>query len=223
MKTNTPNCRRGSIRLTIFLVILTITCFWYGGQGIYTALMNRTPLYLAVEDLAKGQPRAHWLVLTNCELALADAAFKTTRLKYAPTSSERITEAFVPLRSPGQSLASPCYAVLATTDAQILGALEELRQVKDKSGLKVWVENHRHELKQRRDVAGLVKFGIENGSESSKLKGLQHNLAAGYIVLAEGKQPSWGTSLVLLLTGCLIAGSSALSWRSHVEEKADSV
>jgi len=223
MKTNTYSHERGSIRLTLFLVIATIGCFWYGGQGLYTALKNRKPLHVAVDDLAKGRPTAHWLVLTNCELALSDAAYKSTRSKYAPASSARITEAFVPLRAPGQSLETPCYAVLATTDAKILGALEELRQVQDESGFKAWVEKHRSEIRQRRDVTGLVKFGIESGSESSKLQGLQQNLAKNYIILAEGKKPSWSTSLVLLLTGCLIIGGMVMSWRSNAEETTESV
>ncbi len=114
-------------------------------------------------------------------------------------------------------------AVLATTDASILGMLEELRQVRDESGYQAWVGKHRHEMKQRRDVTGLVKFGIEDDSESSKLKGLQKNLATGYIVLAEGKRPSWSTSLVLLLTGCLIVGGMVMSWRSKSEETTESV
>jgi hypothetical protein len=176
-----------------------------------------------VQDLAKGRPTAHWLVLTNCELAFSDAACKISHSKYVPSSSGFITEAYVPIRSPGQALDAPCYAVLATTDTQILRALEALRQVTDDSGMKTWMQNHGKALEPRRDVSGLVKFGIESGSESGKLPGLQQNLAASYIVLADGKQPSWTTSLLFLLGGVSMAGGLVLFRRSGAEPTSDSL
>ena len=211
----------GGFRLFIFLVIAVIACFWYGGQGVYTALKNRRPVQLGLGDLARSKPTAQWLALTNCELAIMDAAYKTMRSKYASANSSRITEAFVPLRAPGQSLDDPCYAVLATQDAAILGQLEELRQVKNDSELNSWIAKHKNNVKPQREVTGLVKFGIETGMESGKLGGLQRNLAPGFIVLAEGKKPNMMNSAGLILLGFVIAGGMVFTARSNSEPTTD--
>jgi hypothetical protein len=209
--------KSGGFRLFIVLVIAVIACFWYGGQGVYTAMKNRQPVQLGIRDLAQTKPTAQWLALTNCELAIMDSAYKTVRSKYAPANSGRITEAFVPLRAPGQTLDDPCYAVLATQDAAILGQLEELRQVKNDSELNSWIAKHKNSVKPQRDVTGLVKFGVETGMESGKLRGLQRNLAQGYIVLAEGKKPNMVNGVGLILLGFVIAGGMVFSARSNSE------
>jgi hypothetical protein len=215
--------KRGGFRLILLLVIAVITCFWYGGQGVYTALKNRRPVQLGIQDLAKNKPSAHWLALTNCELAILDAAYKSVRSKYAPANSGRITEAFVPLRAPGQTMDDPCYAVLATQDPVILGQLEDLRQVKNDSELNNWIAKNKNSVRPHRDVTGLVKFGVESGMESSKLGGLQRNLAPGYIVLADGRKPNMMNSLGLVLLGFVIAGGMLMASRSNSEETTDQI
>jgi|GEM_PF-939093 hypothetical protein len=213
----------GGFRLIILLVIAVIACFWYGGQGVYTALKNRKPVQLGIGELAKSKPSAHWLALTNCELAIMDSAYKTVRSKYAPANSGRITEAFIPMRAPGQTLDEPCYAVLATQDAAILAQLEELRQVKNDSDLNNWIAKYKNGVKPHRDVTGLVKFGVETGMESGKLRGLQRNLAPGYIVLAEGKKPNLMNSMGLVLLGFLLAGGMVMGARSNSEPTTEEV
>jgi len=213
----------GGFRLIAVLVIAVIACFWYGGQGVYTALKNRRPVQLDIQDLAKNKPSAHWLALTNCELAILDAAYKTVRSKYTPASSARITEAYVPLRAPGQTLKDPCFAVLATQDPAIIAQLEELRQVKNETELTSFITKHKDSVQPRRDVSGLVKFGIESGSESGKLGGLSRNLAPGFIVLAEGKKPNMLNSAGLILLGFVIAGGMVFAARSNSEPTTEEV
>jgi len=215
--------KNGGFRLIALLAIAVLTCFWFGGQGVYTALKNRQPVQLGIQDLAKGKPSAHWLALTNCELAILDSAYKTVRSKYAPANSGRITEAFVPLRAPGQTLDDPCYAVLATQDAAILAQLDELRQVKNESELNIWIAKNKNSVKPHRDVTGLVKFGVSTGMESGKLGGLQRNLAPGYFILAEGKKPNMLNNVGLILLGFVIAGGMVLSARSNSEPTTEEV
>ncbi|MEY2409286.1 MAG: hypothetical protein QOF48_1956 [Verrucomicrobiota bacterium] len=196
----------GNIRILFALVIAMGAAFWYGGQGVYTSLRNRRPVQLGMADLVHGRPSAHWLVLTNAELAIYDAAWKIRRSKYEPASGGHITEGYIPLRAPGQSLSDRCFAVLATTDPSTLALLEELRNVKDETGMAKFVVNHKSELKQQRQVSGLVRFGIQSGNEAGKLGGLQKNLAPNFIVLADGGKPNLTQSVGLLLVGFLIAG-----------------
>lgn len=218
MKTkNSRKTERGSIRIILVLLVAMGAAFWYGGQGLYTALKNRRPVRLGVADLAGGRPSAHWLVLTNAELAVYDAAWKIRRSKYQTEANGRITEAYIPLRAPGQSLQDHCYAVLATREPGTLALLEDLRKVNDEAGMATFVANHKSELKQKREVSGLVRFGIESGSESGKLGGLQKNLAPNFIVLADGGQPSMGRSVALLLVGFGIAGGLLVAARSNSE------
>jgi hypothetical protein len=125
------------------------------------------------------------------------------------------------LRAPGQTLRDPCYAVLATQDPEILGQLEGLRQVKNESELTTWIANNKNNVQPHRDVTGLVKFGVESGMESSKLGGLQRNLAPGYLVLAEGKKPSLTNSLGLMLLGFVISAGMVISARSNSEPTTD--
>jgi hypothetical protein len=211
----------GSFRIIILLVVIMGMAFWHGGQGIYTALKNRRPVCLGVQDLAKGQPSAHWLILTNCEYAFDEAAWKITRSKYEPAGGGRITEGYIPLRVPEGGDRQKCYAVLATSDPATLGMLEELRQVNDKAGGERFVSKYASQLRQKHDVTGLVRFGIEKGSESGKLAGLQRSLAPGFIVLSEGKKPSLGMSVGLLLVGFIIAGGMVMTWRSNSEETTE--
>jgi hypothetical protein len=206
--------KSGSIRLFLVVIVAMCAAFWYGGQGVYTSLKNRRPVRIGVSDLASGHPSAHWLVLTNAELALFDAAWKIRRSKYQSEEQGRITEGYIPLRAPGQSLDDRCYAVLATSEPATLALLEELRKVKDEAGMATFVANHKTELKQQREVSGLVRFGIESGDESGKLGGLQKNLSKDFIVLADGAQPNLGKSVALLLVGFGIAGGLLLALRS---------
>ena len=220
--TNSRTFNSGSIRIFLVIIIVMGAAFWYGAQGLYTSLKNRHPVRLGMSELASGRPSAHWLVLTNAELAIYDAAWKIRRSKYESESAGRITEGYIPLRAPGQSLNDRCYAVLATSDPGTLALLEELRNVKDEAGMATFVVNHKNELKQKREVTGLVRFGIESGQESGKLGGLQKNLAKDFIVVADGAQPSLGKSVALLLVGFGIAGGLLIAARSKSSETSDS-
>ena len=117
----------------------------------------------------------------------------------------------------------PCYAILATQDPAILAQLEELRQVKNDSDLNNWIAKHKNNVQPHRDVTGLVKFGVNNGMESGKLRGLQRNLAQSYIVLAEGKKPNMLNSVGLVLLGFLLAGGMVMGARSNSEPTTEDV
>jgi hypothetical protein len=57
----------------------------------------------------------------------------------------------------------------------------------------------------RRDVQGLVKFGVELGNgERRKLAKLQDNLAPDFIILDEGKKPEVKKSVGYLALGSVM-------------------
>lgn len=223
MKTFKPNREQGSLRFTIFLFMVMVGAFWYGGQGVYTAIKNRKPVALNYSDLAKGRPTAHWLTIKDCEFDLSEAAFKVTRSKYAPASGGLVTEAYLPLHVAGKTEeGGPCYAVLATKDSGIISIVNEMRAARTDAEFDRIVAKHGPALRQQRDVSGLVRFGIED-SESGKLKGLKRELAPGFIILAEGAQPKLKQSVGLLFVGFVIAGGMVLMWRSNREPSTEDV
>jgi hypothetical protein len=207
---------RGFLRLTLLLLVAMGACFWIGGQGVYTALKNRQPSILDSSDLAKGKPKAHWLVLTNCELQVLDSAYMIRKSKYDATGEGRITEAFIPIYSPGQKEDAKCYAVMATKDESLLTLLEEMRHAKTETAAADFMVKHSKELLVHRNVEGLVRFGAEESNgEQRKLAGLKSNLATDYIILSEGEKPNLGRSVGLLLLGVVIAIGLVFMFKSR--------
>ena len=81
-----------------------------------------------------------------------------------------------------------------------------------------FVAQHAKQLVVKRDVAGLVRFGVEeHNSEHSKLAGLRGNLAPDFIILNEGETPQLGTSVGLLLLGFLIVGGLVFMFKANQE------
>jgi hypothetical protein len=217
-----PNFERGSFRLVLILIVAAGGCFWSGGQGVYTALKNRTPTVLACQDLSRGRPSAQWLVLTNCELHLGSSAYLVHRSKYQSSGEGRITEAYVPIQAPGQTPSERCYAVMATKDERILSILEQMRQAKSESAATQVLDQHGSEMVLRRDVSGLVRFGIEErNGERSKLAGLRSNLAPDYVLISEGEKPNLGTSAGLVLLGVLLVSGLFFMARANREETSE--
>lgn len=210
---------QGSFRLVLLLVIGMAACFWMGGQGVYTALRNRHPVTLACGDLAKGKPSAHWLVLTNCELQVAGSAYLIRKSKYDPMGDGHITEAYIPIYSPGQADNATCYAVMATKDEKMIALLEEMRLATSETQAAQFVARHGNDLQVRRNVEGLVRFGVEDSnSAKSKLAGLRGNLAPDFIILAEGQRPNMSGSLGLLILGFVIGAGMVLFLRANRQE-----
>jgi len=212
------NSERGSLRLTLFLILAMGGCLWTGGQGVFTAMKNRQPTTVACKDLAKGKPTAHWLVLTGCELHVANSAYLIRRSKYEAEGTGRITEAYIPIQASGDASGSRCYAVLATKEPQVLSLLEEMRQAKSDTAAIAFIERHGKELLVKREVSGLVRFGVEEqNGEHAKLAGLRGNLAPDYIILADGDKPHLNTSLGLLTLGVIIGGGLLFMFKSTKE------
>jgi hypothetical protein len=211
------NREQGGIRLILILFIAAAWCLWSGAQGLLTAFKNRKPTVVNARELSGGKPTADWLVLTNCTLSVADSAYKTVRSKYAPESSGRITEAYVPIYAEGQSTEDTCYAVLATSDANILAMLEDLRAVKSEAQFTKFHARWGQQLTPKRNVEGVVRFGATEHGEQSKLANLKRNLSPNYIILSEGEKPNMATSGGLLFCGLALAGGLVFSLRNKEE------
>lgn len=180
--------------------LVTIGLLWGGGQGVYTALTNREPVRLSYDEYIATKPKASWLELADCVVAVPEAAVKKGRV--AKTSKE----AFIPLHSPNAK-DDKVHVLLATSDAETLGLLRQLEEApNDVEALKLLVER-KDDLYTKRTVQGLVRFGVDmKGKDRAKLASLDQNLVDDFIVLDEGRKPEMGMSLSLLGLGLLLGG-----------------
>lgn len=212
-------CReRGSFRVAILLFIGATWCTWSGAQGLLTAVRNRKPTIVNARELRGGKPPADWLVLTNCKLHIAESAYKSVRSKYDAESAGRITEAYVPIYPEGQNTDETCYAIMATSDANILAILEDLRGVKSEAELSKFRARWGQQLTRKSDVEGMVRFGANaEPGERNKLANLKRNLSPSYFILTEGERPNIAISASLLGCGLILVAVLVFLQRNRQE------
>jgi hypothetical protein len=205
----------GSVRLAIFLVVVTIGMLWGGGQSLYTAIMNRRPTTMSYDDYVKTKPKATWLVLTNCCLRLHEACFKSYY------GGKNATELYVPVRSQRpEGKKEKVQIVLATKDPNALATFSEMQNLKTDEAA-VWAIKNYQRLVLRRNVGGLVRFGVNlKDSERQKLANLLQNASDDFIILQEGAQPSLAEGLGLSTGGLMLAGCMVLYVRRNREPTA---
>src|SRR5436190_5635756 len=191
----------GSVRLGIFLVVVTIGMLWAGGQSLYTALCNRHPTTMSYDDYVKTKPSATWLVLTNCEIDLTDSCVKSYY------GSKMPTEIYVPVRSVNAGRTNEVvHVVLATKDKEQLATLSEMQNLDSKGALS-WILKNRQRVFCQRSVSGLVEFGVNlKDRDRQRLSVLLRNAAKDFIILQEGAQPSIVEGLGFTIAGIMIPG-----------------
>lgn len=192
------NSQSGYVSLMLVFVCVIILLFGMGAQGIYTAVKNRKPVVMSCEDFSRIKPKAAWLALTNCTIDLSSAAYQT--LKYQ--NVEVPSELFIPVRSASEKEPVKDTILLATRDPELMKTLREMESQPSQAELKDWIARNADRVFIRRNVKGLVQFGVElDAQQKRKLAKLQHNLAPGFIILDEGKRPEITQSFGYLALG----------------------
>lgn len=198
MKIRPPNHMSGSISLGCLGYLIVIALLWGGCQGVYTALKNRKPLELTVAEYIAKKPSAEWVKLKDARLNLLEAAHKERLGK--------ISEIFIPIRPKDEEKDAKVHILLSTKDNAIVNALEDL----NKSGgtMKEAVNaasRHADKLFMQKDVSGLIRFGIDSDSKTTKkLAALDMNLAEDFVILNDGAAPSLFGSISMLAIGMLV-------------------
>jgi hypothetical protein len=151
-----------------------------GGQQLYTALTNRTPTVLSYDEYIQTKPKADWLTPTNCLISLGASSYKTT------IGSETLTELFIPVRSK-LSDSKTIHVLLATRNEQMISTFMEIQKIHSKTDAFAWALTNHDRVFPRRDVTGLVRFGIEmENKERRKLAKLQESIADDFIIIDDG-------------------------------------
>lgn len=221
-----PPLRKGAINLGCIGLIVTITFLWMGAQGLYTALRNSEPHKTTVREYVAQKPDAEWVIFQNASLNLLECA-------YVKGKTGKTKEIFIPVRHGDEKEGAQVHVLLSTKSPDTIAAFEELEKAeKAAEGKGKSPENDALDVKTlemlaknasklfvRKDVAGLVRFGVmENSKTRDKLASLDMNLAPDFVILSEGEEPSFIFSLIFLGLG-LTLGYFLLSSKSK-EEKA---
>lgn len=214
----TTNTRSGSIRLVLFLVGITIACFWKGGQELYTALTNRRPTAISYEEYLKTKPKAAWLMLTNCALDLSRAASHTYQ------GAERPYELFVPVSSRALMDDEKIAVMVATKNPRLIDTVMEMKTLKSETEQETWAIKNHERLFPMDDVQGLVRFGLDmKESERRKIAELDKNIVADFIILNDGAKPSLTAGLGFCAIGAAALAGGFLMVRSRREASASDV
>ena len=189
------------MRSGCLLVLVTVALLWGGGQGIYTAVSNRSVKQYTVDEYLARKPADKWLKLTGGALDL-------TSLNYTSFFGVgSVGTIYVPLRSSNNPLDNQTHILLETKNPALLKLAEGMRQVKNEEQARRFLQEHARELVIQKDVQGLVRFGIDlEDRKVRKLRKLNENLAQDFIVLADGESPNYLFPIVSLLGGLALAG-----------------
>ena len=201
----------------LVFVCVILLLFGMGAQGIYTAVQNGKPVVMSCEDFSRIKPKATWLALTNCTIDLSSAAYQTLIYRNVEVPSEL----FIPVRSAAEKEPVKDTVLLATRDPELMKTLREMESQASREDLKEWIARNTDRVFMRRDVKGLVQFGVElDARQKRKLAKLQDNLAPDFIILEDGKRPEVTQSIGYLALGAVFVVISVVVVRRGREPAA---
>jgi hypothetical protein len=187
-------------RLGCLGVGLAVFLLWSGGQGAYTAITNWNPTRMSCQDYLRQRPDAEWLQLERCAVNLIEGSYFERNGK--------IEELFMPLRAAEEQESDKGQKVqmlLASKDPELLRLAQQLKDIKDQGEFLRLAVEKRDQIYAQRSVEGLVRFGVDlDKDDREKLANLDKELAPDFLILDEGKRPSFGTSLAMVGGGLVV-------------------
>ena len=190
------------MRLGCLLPLISIGLLAGGGQGVYTAINNPKPLEIGIAELAQKKPTAKWL-------KIPDGVLDSSNAKPARAFGEGAV--YVPLVGITQdSSAVPIHVLVMTRDPALVGFIQEWRKFakeneKTPEAERAFLLRNLERLRVRRQVEGVVLYGIEDGGKERRNRlDLFKNLAQDAIVLREGEKPWIGTGIIMFLGGLVL-------------------
>jgi len=179
--------------------LLAIALLWAGGQGVYEGVTNRAPQTISCAEANKTPPSATWLHLTGCRVSVIEAAYSTTRSGDEPSG-----DIYLPLSSAGEDESKTVRFVLATRDPAVLSLIKEMSALdaKNEGAFFSFLGKNAKRMIYDKDVTGMVQSGINRKDKvQEKLRELNKDLAADFVVIEEGREPGLVWPAVLLTGG----------------------
>lgn len=184
------------------LVLVALSMFIGGFQGLYTLIRNFRPTKMDCADYLRERPGKEWLRLENCSLNFLESAYNK---RMTSRTSFSFGEVYIPARSPHSSGDEPVVLVIASHERRHMDVVVDLIELgDDEAKVLTYAVENRDKLMIQEDVQGLVRFGIElDSDEMNELRSLVENLDQDFVLLDLGKAPKRAFTLFALSLGTL--------------------
>ncbi|MCE9582365.1 MAG: hypothetical protein K8T20_07720 [Planctomycetes bacterium] len=187
------------------ILLVGIVLILVGAQGIYTAVTNRQPARMTLEQLIASGNQGSWLELDGCELVVAAGAFQ----KNSATAPDKV---WIPVRIPGH-FDDPVHVVLETTDRPLCLLVADLKSVGPGEASEKLVAARPDSYFQKRNIRGLVQRGMDlNDKEHKALLAVNPNLAGDFLIIADGEEPRPWKSVLMFGGGVILIGLLVRTW-----------
>ena len=192
--------RRFLRRFKWWLVIFAAAGLWGGGQLTYTAARNRSPTEMTCAEFTKSRPDAEWLKLNECELDVAEVAYKGI--------GDRPRTVYLPLMAPGGPADGSIAIVVETEEERWLDFVEDVTRIgqnpdSTEADFAALVDKYPF-VNEPVEASGVAKFGIElKDEEKEELQKLVERLGDDFVLIEQGAAPHLGRSLAMLGLGLL--------------------
>ncbi|WP_411846671.1 hypothetical protein AAFN60_03605 [Roseibacillus persicicus] len=171
---------------------------WGGGQSFYTGITNRKMTTISIEELSKQPTKAKWLRITGGELDVSTAAYTSSFL-----GDPKVL--YIPVTIPGAEDAdAPVSLLYKTTEDKYLELGKKMKaidEIEDENKAMMALVELAPQLLEKRDVEGLVQFGIESDSGDDDIRELFDNISPDALIIEPGEKPSWILGLFGLIGG----------------------
>ena len=205
------------LRLKLVIAIGTIALFVFGGWEVYKGIKFGTQVSMTYDQFIQKHPTEGWFKITGARMSLLKAVHET---KDEKNDKAKIKKVYVPIVN-DEEIAQEDKAKIkllimsekeetvakvgsADTDSASDPSLKEGAKISDEKATKILEKYFPTAV-----IEGMVKSGLDS-EESERTKQLAAaipNRAEDCIILEEGKRPSLGVGifLVLLAAGLTVA------------------
>jgi hypothetical protein len=182
-----------------------------GGQAVYTGFKNRKITEVTVDSLSGTKPDAKWLRITD---GVLDTINSADPCSFGVGDAKSLYVPLVPKDT--DSSESIIHVLVLTTDPALLDSSNKMKDLvksnaDDATAGEFLIENM-EKMHVSRPVEGLVQYGFDGDDKKSrKIRALYSNLASGLIIIEEGRKPSQGLGIGMLLGGGVLGGILVMS------------
>lgn len=187
--------RGGCIFLAIALGMTFGGC-WGGTQGLYTRVMNLSPLETTCADYVATRPSKAWLKVSTCYGDVLNSAIETGRY------DDTIERMWIPMYDVGGEERELAFVLETDDPAHLDRANALVRKIEgtgdDPASMLAALEAIQEASKF--DVEGLIAFGWElDDDEHAEVAGLVEGVGDDFAVLRSGDSPSLMGALLYLV------------------------
>ncbi len=217
----------GSTVGTLLFIGIGLAFVWLGVSDLNEALRQQPVPLQCGEFLAAPGATARWVALSGCRLDLPGAASR--RWKGSLPGQSRVDggargmtlELFIPLSARDAPASERPTAVLATTDKQLLGLVDQIGRLDTRDRVDAFLQEHQAEFDTLLSPEPLIGY-VEPIASSASRAALGVITAEGAVVLEQGRQPQRLNSVCTVLFGMalLVWGLMPIARRWRLEKES---